>query len=60
MKLSLRSFSRALVRLGQSSKSLQASLEGWLPQQAPALVPIPIRTDHRPRGPVERPPYRGG
>lgn len=59
MKLSLHSASLLLARLGQSLQSLQDSLKGWVPQQAPVLVPIPIRADRRTRGPVGRHPYRG-
>jgi hypothetical protein len=55
MKLSLRSAFLVLARLGQSLQSLQESLRGW----APVLVPIPIRTERRTRGPVGRHPYRG-
>jgi len=60
MKLSSRFASLVLARLGRSLQSLQESLKGWVPQQAPALVPIPIRADRRTRGPVSRHPYRGG
>ena len=59
MKLSLRSTSLVLVRLVQSLKSVQGLLSGWVPTPAPALVPIPIRTDRSTRGPVSRYPYRG-
>jgi hypothetical protein len=55
MKLSSRFTSLLLARLGRNLQSLQESLKGWVPQQAPALVPIPIRSD-----PVRRHPYRGG
>lgn len=58
MKLSLPSASFLLARLGQSLQSLQESLKGWVPQQAPVLVPIPIRVDRRKRAPVGRRPYR--
>jgi len=60
MKLSSRFASLVLARLGRSLQSLQESLKGWVPQQAPALVPIPIRTDRRTRAPVSRHPYQGG
>ena len=60
MKLSAGFASLVLSRLGQSLPSLQESLKGWLPQQAPVLVPIPIRADRRTRGPVVRRPDRGG
>ncbi len=60
MKLSLPSASLLLARLGQSLQSLQESLKGWVPQQAPVLVPIPIRADRRKRAPVGRRPYRDG
>lgn len=60
MKLSLRSAFLVLDRLGQSLQSLQESLRGWAPQPAPVLLPIPIRTERRTRGPVGRHPYRGG
>ena len=60
MKLSSRYASLVLARLGRSLQSLQEFLKGWVPQQAPALVPIPIRADCRSRGPVSRHPYRGG
>jgi hypothetical protein len=59
MNLSLRSASLVLVRLVQRLKSLQGPLRGWVPQPAPAVVPIPIRTDRSTRGPVSRYPYRG-
>ena len=59
MKLSLRSAFLVLARLGESLQSLKESLRGWVPQQAPVLVPIPIRTERRTRGPVGRHPYRG-
>ena len=59
MKLSLLSASLVFVRLLQRLKSLQESLRGWVPRQAPALVPIPIRTDRSTRGPVSRRPYQG-
>ena len=48
MKLSLRLISVVFARYGQHLQSLQASLNRWLPQQAPVLVPIPIRADRRP------------
>ena len=48
MKLSLRLISVVFARFGQHLQSLQASLNRWLPQQAPVLVPIPIRADRRP------------
>ena len=60
MKLSSRFVSYLVSRLGPSLQLLQESLKGWLPQQAPALVPIPIRANRRTRGPVSRHPYRGG
>jgi len=60
MKLLFRSVSLVLARIGQKLPSLQRSLEGWAPQRAPVLVPIPIRTDRRAREPVSRHPYRGG
>ena len=62
MKLSLlapRFASLVLARLWRSLQSLQESLNGWVPQQAPVLVPIPIRAERRTRGPVGRLPYRG-
>jgi hypothetical protein len=59
MKLSSRFASLVLARLGRSLQSLQESLKGWVPQQAPVLVPIPIRAAHRTRGPVSRHPCRG-
>lgn len=58
MKLSLHSASLLLARLGQSLQSLQESLKGWLPQQAPVLVLLPIRADRRTRGQVGRHLYR--
>ena len=48
MKLSLRWISVVFARFGQHLPWLQASLNRWLPQQAPVLVPIPIRADRRP------------
>ena len=60
MKFSLRSASLLLARLGQSLQSLHESLKEWAPQQAPELVPIPIRAERRTRGPVSRHPYRRG
>lgn len=60
MKLSSHFAPLVLARLGRSLRSLQESLKGWVPQQAPALVPIPIRADRRTRAPASRHPYRGG
>lgn len=60
MKLSSRFVSYLASRLGPSLQSLQESLKGWVPQHAPAIVPIPIHANRRTRGPVSRPPYRGG
>jgi hypothetical protein len=60
MKLSSRFASLVLARLGRSLEPLQEYLKGWVPKQAPALVPIPIGADRRTRGPVSRHPYRGG
>ena len=60
MKLSSRFVSYLVSRLGPSLQLLQESLKGWLPQQAPALVPIPIQANRRTRGPVSRHPCRGG
>lgn len=48
MKLSLRLISVVFARYGQHLQSLQASLNRWLPHQAPVLVPIPIRAERRP------------
>ena len=59
MKLSSRFASLVLARLGRSLQSLQESLKGWVPQQAPVLVPIPIRADRRTRGSVRRHPVPG-
>ncbi len=50
MKLSLRLISVVFARFGQHLQWLQASLNRWLPPQAPVLVPIPIRADRRPAG----------
>jgi hypothetical protein len=58
MKLSLRFAFLVLARLRQNWQSLQASLRGWAPRLAPALVPIPIRDESRTRGPIGRHPYR--
>ena len=58
MKLSLHSASLLLARLRQSLQSLQESLKGWLPQQVPVLVPLPIQADRRTRGQVGRHLYR--
>jgi len=60
MKLLFRSVSLVLARIGQKLPSLQRSLEGWAPQRAPVLVPIPIQTDRHARRPVGRHPHRGG
>jgi hypothetical protein len=60
MKLLFRSVSLALARIGQNLTSLQSSLQGWAPQRAPVLVPIPIQTDRRARRPIGRHPHRGG
>ena len=60
MNLSLRSAALALAWLRQNLQSLHMCLEGWVPHEAPALVPIPIRTGRQTRGPVGRDPYRGG
>lgn len=60
MKFSLPSASFLLARLGQSLQSLRESLKGWVPRQAPVLVPIPIRVDCRKRASVGRRPYRDG
>ena len=60
MKLALRSVFLVLARFRQSLQSLQESFRGWAPQQAPELVPIPIRAERRTRGPVSRHPRRGG
>jgi hypothetical protein len=59
MKLSLRSAFLVLARLGQSLPLLQESFRRWLPQPVPVLVPIPIGTQRRTRGPAGRHPYRG-
>ncbi|TDP62087.1 hypothetical protein [Roseateles toxinivorans] len=59
MKLSLPSASLLLARFGQSLQSLQELLKRCAPQQAPLLVPIPIRADRRKRALVGRHPYRG-
>ena len=59
MKLPLPSVFLVLARLGQSLQSLQESFRGWALQQAPELVPIPIRAERRTRGPVSRHPHRG-
>lgn len=48
MKLSSRLISIVVARLGQRLQWLQSLLNQWLPQQAPVLVPIPIRADRRP------------
>jgi hypothetical protein len=50
MKLSLRLISALFARFGQHLSLLQASLNRWLPQQAPVLVPIPIQADRRQPG----------
>ena len=60
MKLSLRFTSLVLARLGKGLQSLRDLLRGWVPQQAPVLVLIPIRAERRTRGPVGRHPYRSG
>ncbi len=59
MKFPLRSASLVSVWLLQSLRSLPESLMRWVPQQAPALVPIPIRADRSTSGPVSRRPFCG-
>jgi hypothetical protein len=59
MKLSIRSAFRALARLSQDLRPLHKQLREWLPQPAPVLVPIPVRTAGRVRDSVGRHPYRG-
>jgi hypothetical protein len=60
MKLLSHFASLALARLGQTLRSLKAPLQGWRPQRAPVLVPIPIRAEQRAPSAAKRLPYRGG
>ena len=56
MNVLLRPAALALAWIRQSLQLLQVSLKGWVPQRAPALVPIPIRAGRHTRGPVGRYP----
>ena len=58
MKPSLRFASLVIARIKQSLHLLKEDLRQWAPKQTPVLVPIPIRTERRTRGPVGRHPYR--
>ena len=59
MKLPALSVFLVIARLGQSLQSLQESFRRWAPQQAPELVPIPIRAERRIRGQANRHRHRG-
>lgn len=49
MKLFLRFSSLAMARIKQSLHLLQDAIKGWVPQQAPVLIPIPIPVERRAR-----------
>ena len=58
MKLSLHLASLVLARLGQSLHLLKEALRGWVPRQAPVLIPIPIPAERRTRQSDRRHPGR--
>lgn len=58
MKPSLRFESLVITRIKQSLHLLKEELRQWAPQQAPALVPIPIRQENRTRQSDRRHPAR--
>lgn len=45
MKLSLYLASLALAHLGRILRKLKETFGGWVPEQQPMLIPIPIPTD---------------
>lgn len=47
MNPSLRFASLVIARIKQSPRLLKEDLRQWVPQQAPVLVPIPIRSELR-------------
>jgi hypothetical protein len=47
MKRSLHLASFLLARLGQSLHLLKEALRGWVPRQAPVLIPIPVPAERR-------------
>ena len=59
MKPSLRFASLLVARIKQSLHLLKEDLRQWVPQQAPALVPIPIPAELRLRQSDRRHPARG-
>ena len=58
MKSSLRFASLVFARIRQSLHLLKGNLRQWVPQQAPALVLIPIRAERRLRQSDYRHPAR--
>jgi hypothetical protein len=58
MKPSLRFASLIVARIKQSLHLLKEDLRQWVPQQAPALVPIPIPAERRLRQSDRRHPAR--
>lgn len=58
MKRLLRSTLRVLARLEGSLQGLSGSLRRWALQPHPALVPIPIRAERHPHGPIGRRPWQ--
>lgn len=59
MKPSLRFASIVIAHVKQSLHLLKEDLRQWVPQQAPALVPIPILAERRARRSDRRHPVRG-
>ncbi len=59
MKPSLRFASLVTARIKQSLHLLKEDLRQWAPQQAPALVPIPIQAERRTPRSDRRHPARG-
>ncbi len=59
MKPSLRFSSLVVARIKQSLHLLKEDLIQWVPQQAPALVPIPIPAERRLRQSDRRHPAQG-
>jgi len=59
MKPSLRFSFLVIARIKQSLHLLKEDLRQWVPQQAPALVPIPIPAELRLRQFDRRHPARG-
>jgi hypothetical protein len=58
MKSYLRFASLVAARIRQSLRVLKGNLRPWVPQQAPALVLIPIRAERRLRQSDYRHPAR--